>query len=156
MVKRRWTKRGSSASSIRATAASSAEIDGIGIWDRTSNDTGWNFALGDRRGTGKVTACESPSRETDLSNLPATYIEVGSAEVFRDESVAYASTTWASGGTAELHVWPGGYHLFELLAPRAALSAAARDTRLAWLQRVLAPEPPSAASGHAWPPLSPA
>ncbi|MGH3246437.1 MAG: alpha/beta hydrolase [Trebonia sp.] len=123
----------------RNDTASARQIDGIGIWDRTSNDTGWNFALGDRRGTGEVTAYESPSRETDLSNLPPTYIEVGSAEVFRDESVAYASTIWASGGTAELHVWPGGYHLFELLAPQAALSVAAREARLAWLRRVLAP-----------------
>jgi acetyl esterase/lipase len=123
----------------RNDTISARQIDGIGIWDRTSNDTGWNFALGDRRGTAEVTSYESPARESDLSNLPATYIEVGSAEVFRDESVAYASAIWASGGTAELHVWPGGYHLFELLAPQAALSAAARDARLAWLRRVLAP-----------------
>ncbi len=40
-------------------------------------------------------------------------------------------------GVAELHVWPGGYHLFELFAPQAALSTAARDTRTAWTRRTL-------------------
>jgi acetyl esterase/lipase len=39
-----------------------------------------------------------------LTGLPPTYLEVGSAEVFRDETVAYASTIWAAGGIAELHV----------------------------------------------------
>ncbi|MBB2903369.1 acetyl esterase/lipase [Kineococcus radiotolerans] len=118
-------------------STSARQIDGIGIWDRTSNDTGWNFALGARRGTQDVSAYESPSRASDLSNLPPTYLEVGSAEVFRDETVDYASRIWADGGDAELHVWPGGYHLFELLAPEAALSRAARDTRNAWLARLL-------------------
>jgi acetyl esterase/lipase len=37
--------------------------------------------------------------------------------VFRDEDVAYASRIWADGGSCELHVWPGGYHGFDLSAP---------------------------------------
>jgi acetyl esterase/lipase len=116
---------------------SAHQIDGVGIWDRTSNDTGWNFYLGDRRGTDQVTPYESAARATDLSGLPPTYIEVGSAEVFRDEDVALASKIWAAGGDAELHVWPGGYHLFELLAPQARLSVEARETRAAWIARRL-------------------
>jgi acetyl esterase/lipase len=116
---------------------SSRQIDGIGIWDHTSNNTGWTALLGDRRGTDRISVYESPSRATDLTDLPPTYLEVGSAEVFRDETVAYASAIWAAGGVAELHVWPGGFHLFELLAPQAALSLIARDTRAAWLRRTL-------------------
>ena len=121
----------------RNDTVSSHQIDGIGVWDRNSNDMGWTALLGDRRGSGGVSLYESPSRATDLTNLPPTYLEVGSAEVFRDETVAYASAIWAAGGVAELHVWPGGYHLFELFAPRAALSTAARDTRTAWVRRTL-------------------
>jgi hypothetical protein len=41
------------------------------------------------------------------------------------------------GGVAELQVWPGGYHGFEQLAPEAAISVAARETRIAWLGRLL-------------------
>ncbi|MEU8819663.1 alpha/beta hydrolase [Actinoplanes sp. NPDC048796] len=119
-------------------SVSARQIDGLGIWDRTSNNTGWDFYVGDRRGTGDITAYESASRATDLTNLPPTYVEAGSAEVFRDEDVAYASALWAAGGDAELHIWPGGYHLFELLAPDATLSIAARETRAAWIARLLA------------------
>ncbi|GLY19650.1 alpha/beta hydrolase [Kineosporia rhizophila] len=121
----------------RNDSVSARQIDGIGIWDRTSNDTGWNFYLGDRRGGEEITAYESALRATDFTGLPATYVEAGSAEVFRDEDVAYASAVWAAGGEAELHIWPGGYHLFELLAPEAALSVAARETRAAWIARLL-------------------
>ncbi|MEV0890706.1 alpha/beta hydrolase [Promicromonospora sp. NPDC050262] len=118
-------------------SVSAQQIDGIGIWDRTSNDTGWNYYLGDRRGTDDITVYESAARADDLTGLPPTYVEVGSAEVFRDEDVAFASRIWASGGTAELHVWPGGYHLFELLAPDAELSRAARQARGRWVRRLL-------------------
>ncbi len=118
-------------------SVSAQQIDGIGIWDRTSNETGWNFYLGERRHTDLVTAYESAARAGDLTGLPPTYIEAGSAEVFRDEDVAYAGALWAAGGQAELHIWPGGYHLFELLAPQAQLSVAARETRAAWVSRLL-------------------
>jgi hypothetical protein len=37
-----------------------------------------------------------------------TFLDVGSAEVFRDEITAFASGLWAAGGQAELHVRPGG------------------------------------------------
>lgn len=34
-------------------------------------------------------------------------------------------------------MWPGGFHLFELVVPHAALSVAARQARIAWIRRVL-------------------
>ncbi|WSZ38561.1 alpha/beta hydrolase [Streptomyces sp. NBC_00190] len=80
----------------------------------------------------------APSRATDLSGLPPAYVEVGSAETFRDEGVAYANTIWQSGGQAELHVWPGACHGFDGLAPHAALTQDARSARTRWLQRLLA------------------
>lgn len=119
-------------------SVSARQIDGIGIWDRTSNETGWNLLLGERRHGASITGYESPGFASRLADLPPTYIEVGSAEVFRDEDVAYASRIWAAGGSAELHVWPGGYHLFELLAPDAELSQIARATRGEWIRRQLA------------------
>lgn len=80
----------------------------------------------------------SPALAEDLSGLPATYIDAGSAEVFRDEDVEYAGRIWAAGGQAELHVWAGGFHGFDALFPKAELSAAARRTRTEWLVRMLA------------------
>lgn len=121
----------------RNESLSSHQFDGIGVWDRTSNDTGWDALLGDRRKTSQVSIYAAPARAADLSNLPPAFIDVASAEVFRDEDVAYASTIWACGGDAELHVWPGGFHGFDIFFPQAALSILAREARTRWLRRIL-------------------
>lgn len=62
---------------------------------------------------------------------------MGSAETFRDEDVTYASRIWQAGGSAELPVWPGGFHGFDGLVPQAALSVDAREARLRWLRRLV-------------------
>ncbi|MCD0447773.1 alpha/beta hydrolase [Actinocorallia sp. API 0066] len=121
----------------RNSSGSALQMDGLGVWDRTSNATGWTALLGEAAGGPDVSPYAAPARATDLSNLPPAFIDVGSAETFRDEDVAYAAGIWASGGSAELHVWPGGFHGFDLLAPKAALSREARAARLAWLRRLL-------------------
>ena len=121
----------------RNETVSSHQMNGIGIWDRNSNDTGWDAYLGDRRHRDDVSIYAVPARATDLTNLPPAYIDCGSAEVFRDEDVAYATRIWHQGGVAELHVWPGGFHAFDSFAPTAAISQASRTTRTAWLRRLL-------------------
>lgn len=121
----------------RNDTGSAHQIDGRGVWDRTSNATGWSALLGDRRGGDAVTDAAAPGRAIDLGGLPPAFLSVGSAEVFRDETVAYASRMWAGGGDAEMHVWPGGFHGFENFAPQAALSRAAAAARDGWLTRFL-------------------
>ncbi|WP_442945799.1 alpha/beta hydrolase [Nonomuraea sp. LPB2021202275-12-8] len=121
----------------RNDTASAAQMAGLGVWDRTSNDTGWGALLGDARGGPEVSPYAAPARATDLSGLPPAIIDVGSAETFRDEDVAYASRIWQAGGQAELHVWPGGFHGFDMLVPQATLSQAARAARLRWLRQLL-------------------
>ncbi|MET1019405.1 MAG: alpha/beta hydrolase [Microterricola sp.] len=121
----------------RDQTVSTVQIDGVGVWDRGSNVTGWDALLGERRGTDAVSIYAAPARASDLSGLPPAFIDCGSAEVFRDEDVAYASTIWASGGQAELHVWPGGFHAFEGFAPQAALSRAMVAARNDWVRRIL-------------------
>lgn len=121
----------------RNNTVSAQQFEGIGVWDRTSNFTGWGALLGARRGTSEVSIYAAPARATDLSGLPPTYIEVASAEVFRDEDVAYACQLWADGAVAELHVWPGGTHGFDLIAPDAAISQLARAARDTWYSRLL-------------------
>ena len=98
------------------------------------NEFGWRSVLGDRADVSPYT---SPALAEDLSGLPATYVDTGTAEVFRDEDVAYASRIWAAGGDAELHTWAGGFHGFDALFPEATLSVRARRTRTDWLARKL-------------------
>ncbi|MEI5674364.1 MULTISPECIES: alpha/beta hydrolase [unclassified Nocardioides] len=124
----------------RNDSPSAHQMRGLGIWDRSSNATGWNALLGDgARGGADVSPYAAPARATDLAGLPPTFIDVGSAETFRDEDVAYASRIWQAGGRAELHVWPGGFHGFDVVAPHAAISQDAIAARAAWLHRQLVP-----------------
>ncbi len=122
----------------RNQTPSSYELENEGTWDRTSNLTGWRALLGEAQGGPDVSPYAAPSRATDLSGLPPAFLDVGSVETFRDETLDYAARIWRAGGAAELHVWPGGFHGFELLAPAAAISVAARQARIAWLRRLLA------------------
>jgi acetyl esterase/lipase len=117
----------------RDRTVSSAQYEGIGLWDRASNVMGWTALLGERRATDDVSIYASPARATDLSGLPPAFIDCGSAEVFRDEDVAYATALWAAGVQAELHVWPGGFHGFDMIAPHAAIAKAAVAARDAWV-----------------------
>ncbi|MFE6996734.1 alpha/beta hydrolase [Microbacterium sp. NPDC057659] len=121
----------------RDQTVSTQQYDDAGSWVRESNVMGWTALLGERRGTDDVSIYAAPARATDLSGLPPAFIDVGSAEVFRDEDVAYASTLWASGVQAELHVWAGGFHGFDMIAPHAAVSQAAVAARNDWVARIL-------------------
>lgn len=121
----------------RDESVSTRQIDGIGVWDRGSNITGWTALLGDRKGTDDVSIYAAPARATDLSGLPPAFIDCGSAEVFRDEDVAYATTLWASGVQAELHVWAGGFHGFDMFAPHSAVAQAMLAARDDWVTRLL-------------------
>ncbi|SHN39703.1 alpha/beta hydrolase [Cryptosporangium aurantiacum] len=116
---------------------SARQMTGLGVWDRVSNEFGWTSLLGEARGTADVSPYAAPARATDLSGLPPAFIDVGTNETFRDEAVAYASRIWQAGGSAELHVWPGAFHGFDLMVRPAVISQDARAARVLWLRRVL-------------------
>ncbi len=122
----------------RGITASTSAFDGIGVWDRVSNETGWRALLGDRVRTDEVSSYAAPARAVDLSGLPPAFIDVGSAEIFRDEAVSYAHRLWEAGGDAELHVWPGAFHACDIFAAHATISRAMIAARNGWLQRMLA------------------
>ncbi|MFJ5921722.1 alpha/beta hydrolase [Kitasatospora sp. NPDC092948] len=121
----------------RGDTPSARQLAGRDTWDATSNTTAWQAALGALHGTADVPPYAAPARAASLAGLPPAYLEVGSAETFRDEVVGYANTLWQSGGSAELHVWPGACHGFDTLAPHAAVSRAAVAARQGWLRRLL-------------------
>lgn len=121
----------------RDATASTAQFDGVGAWDRTSNRTGWCALLGDRVAGPDVSIYAAPARAHDLAGLPPTFIDVGSAEVFRDEDVRFASQIWSDGGEAELHVWPGGTHGWEAFAAGTQMARQASEARSEWVRRIL-------------------
>ncbi|WP_405540779.1 alpha/beta hydrolase [Streptomyces sp. NBC_00075] len=121
----------------RMRTPSSRMLHGEATWDFTSNQTGWTALLGDRRGGPDVSGYTAPARATDLTGLPPAFLDVGTVDTFRDEVVDYATRIWQAGGTAELNVWPGGFHGFTAVAPAAALSQAAESARTDWVRRQL-------------------
>lgn len=116
---------------------SARQMEGIGIWDLHANRAGWTALLGDRRGTDDVSIYAAPARAEDHFGLPPAYIECTSVETFRDEDVAYANRIWQAGGVCDLHVWAGGFHGVEGMAPDSSISIAMRQTRINFLERIL-------------------
>ncbi|WP_223645333.1 alpha/beta hydrolase [Corallococcus sp. EGB] len=122
----------------RNETESAQRYDGVGIWDRTSNLTAWRAVLGERCGGPDVSPYSAPARATDLRGLPPTFIDVGGAETFRDEAIAYARGILAAGGECELHVWGGAFHGFYDIAPQSDLARACIAARDGWLGRMFA------------------
>ncbi|WP_235882589.1 alpha/beta hydrolase [Streptomyces apricus] len=121
----------------RLDSFSAHQMTGLDLFDKASATVAWQSYLGDRYGAADLPLYAAPARATDLSGLPPTYLDVGSAETLRDETVAYADALWRAGGDAELHVWPGAFHGFDSLAGTALLTREARRARTEWLRRVL-------------------
>jgi len=111
----------------------------LAAWSLENNLLAWRMVLGEELAySPDAPAYAAPTRASDLSALPPAFIEVGAAEMFRDEDVEFASRIWATGGHAELHVWAGAYHGFDVFAPDSALARAAKASRSSWLRRILA------------------
>ncbi len=99
-------------------------------WNYDDNITGWGALLGESAGGASVSPYAAPARATDLTGLPATYIDVGDLDIFRNENIAYARRLSDAGVPTELHVHPGCPHAFEALARSADVSQRAIADRL--------------------------
>jgi acetyl esterase/lipase len=99
-------------------------------WTYDDNITGWAALLGDSAGADTASAYAAPARATDLTGLPATYIDVGDLDIFRDEDITYARRLSDAGVPTELHLHPGCPHAFEALARVADVSQRAIGDRI--------------------------
>lgn len=102
------------------------------VWTREANDFGWRSLL-----NGQTSPYAAPARMAELSGLPPAFVEVGGAELFRDEDVAYAQRLAQAGVPTELHVWAGAHHGFDRFAPDSEVTGAALAARSSWLRRLL-------------------
>jgi acetyl esterase/lipase len=66
-------------------------------FDGRSNIVAWDWLLPGQRGKEKVSIYAAPSRAMNLSGLSPAWIDVGAADLFRDENVAYAMKLWEFG-----------------------------------------------------------
>ena len=79
-------------------------------WTYDMNYTGWHALLGDAIGTDGVSPAAAPARLEDFTGLAPAYIEVGSLDIFRDESSDYAQRLLKAGIDAEFHLHLGSPH----------------------------------------------
>ena len=117
----------------RQTTASS-RLDDLAVWSRGSNTFGWKSYLGDLYGRDDIPATATPTRATDLSGLPPALVSVGAVDGFRDEDIDYAVRLNQAGVPTELHVYPGGCHGFNVLAPDAEISQRCTRNMEDWLR----------------------
>ncbi|MEG8022905.1 alpha/beta hydrolase [Sphingomonas aerolata] len=107
------------------------------VWTAQSNRFGWTALLGQAPGGDAVSPYAAPARATDLGNLPPAYIATGALDLFVEEDIDYATRLIRSGVPVELHVYPGGYHAFDIFADGPVSQQARRDSHEA-LRRALA------------------
>ncbi len=112
----------------------SGRLSGYLGWDRDSSLWAWNAYLGGEFGK-EASPLQSPSRATDLSGLPPTFLYVGAVELFRDEVIAYAQQLMKDGIPTELYVAPGVLHGGERMAPNARISQTAHHLMIDAIKR---------------------
>jgi acetyl esterase/lipase len=121
----------------RHITTSSTSIHDLRVWNTQTSKSAWGAYLRDVGDD--VSPYAAPARATDLSGLPPTFLLVGELDPFRDENIEYARRLIESGVHTELHVYPGAYHGFEVLAPEARVSRAALAARDSALEQFLFP-----------------
>jgi len=103
------------------------------IWTYTDNETGWDAYLSGLSDRTDVPIYAAPSRATDLSGLPPTYIDTGTLDIFYDEDLAYAKKMIADGVSVEGHIWNGAPHGFDYFAFDSGIAKTAWEARFAFL-----------------------
>ena len=104
------------------------------IWTPEANRFGWTSLLGQEPGGPDVLPYAAAARAEYLEGLPATFINVGALDLFLEEDLEYARRLMRAGVPTELHVYPGAYHGFRMVADAQVTQAAGRD-QLAALKR---------------------
>jgi acetyl esterase/lipase len=116
----------------------SSQQDGLPVWSRESNTFGWRSYLGDRYGAADLPYTAAPGRATvdELRGLPPAFVSVGSVDGFLDEDVDYALRLNRAGVPAELHVYPGACHGYQIAQECEITRQSTRDAE-DWLVRQL-------------------
>lgn len=86
------------------------------MWTPEANRFGWSALLGGEPGREGVSPYAAAARAESLAGLPPTYISVGALDLFLEEDMEYARRLMRAGVATELHVYPGAYHGYQMVA----------------------------------------
>ncbi len=82
-------------------------------WTRKSNRYGWDAMRGGVEVPADRIGYFAPALAEDVSGLPATFIGVGSLDLFVDEDIAFALRLVRAGTPVSAHLYSGGIHGFD-------------------------------------------
>ncbi|HEX2912006.1 MAG TPA: alpha/beta hydrolase [Chloroflexia bacterium] len=108
------------------------------IWTNEANYFGWQSLLGKAPGSEDISPYASAARAKDLAGLPPTFISVGSLDLFLEEDLEYARRLTRAGVLTEFHLYPGGFHGFNMV-PTAQITRALQRDIINALKRALHP-----------------
>lgn len=100
------------------TPAAGAALEELLVWKSYQNVMAWNAYFGRVEGgelDEDLALKVVPARAKSLRNLPPTYLEVGTLDLFRDESLGYVSRLMEEDNEVEFHLWPGLPHAFDFV-----------------------------------------
>lgn len=96
------------------------------VWNTRRNHQAWALYLRSLKGK-KVPSYASPARRRDYSGLPPAYTFVGDIEPFYQETLNYIENLKNAGVPAEVDVYPGFYHAYDMMEPKTDEAKAAAE-----------------------------
>ncbi len=120
-----------------SVAAAGETLPDAVFWTRDNNLVAWRSYLGREPGEEGISYYASACRAPDLRGLPPAYVTVGDQDLFAGEDIDYARRLIGVGVPAELHVYPGGCHGLDMLAPEADVSVRFTSDLIRALKRAL-------------------
>ena len=84
-------------------------------WNTKRNHRGWARYLGSLLETGDIPTYASPAREMNLSDMPPCYTFVTEGEPFYEETKTYVSRLLKFNVKAQIDVYKGSFHAFDML-----------------------------------------
>lgn len=127
----------------RNCTPSSYEVtDERAVWNRNNNLAAWRMYLGEHA-NGVISPYAAPARAKNLSGLPPTYSCVGQLDPFRDETIEFVTRLAQAGVPVEFHLYPGGYHAFEIMNPKSDLAQRVVNEYVQALKKALHSEVPA-------------
>ena len=107
----------------------SSQMLGSPVWDAKSNAFAWGLYLRGLKNK-EIPAYASPALNNDYQGFPPTISFVGDLEPFHDENIAYIEALKKAGVPVRFKVFKGGYHGFEVVAPKSGFGQKANQFQL--------------------------
>ena len=97
----------------RASISANPRSVGKFVWTPEDDAFGWRCLLGPSWRSYETSPYAAAARAVDLTGLPATFIAVGTLDLFLASSMEFATRLLNAAVPVELHVFPGVFHGFQ-------------------------------------------